>query len=75
MAHPFTGPEALTCHAVVRRQRQRSRVALRYRHKRVAVPSRARRHLLGALAALLMALNFLGDGLRDVFDPKAANER
>ncbi|MCH2628726.1 MAG: ABC transporter permease, partial [Acidimicrobiales bacterium] len=29
----------------------------------------------GALAALLMALNFLGDGLRDVFDPKAANER
>ena len=29
----------------------------------------------GALAALLMARNFLGDGLRDVFDPKAANER
>ncbi len=29
----------------------------------------------GALAALLMALNFLGDGLRDVFDPKVANER
>lgn len=25
----------------------------------------------GCLAALLMALNFLGDGLRDVFDPKA----
>jgi len=28
----------------------------------------------GCLAALLMALNFLGDGLRDVFDPKADNE-
>jgi len=25
----------------------------------------------GCLAAFLMALNFLGDGLRDVFDPKA----
>jgi ABC-type dipeptide/oligopeptide/nickel transport system permease subunit len=25
----------------------------------------------GCLAAMLMALNFLGDGLRDVFDPKA----
>ncbi|MED5382016.1 MAG: ABC transporter permease [Verrucomicrobiota bacterium] len=29
----------------------------------------------GCLAALLMALNFLGDGLRDVFDPKADKER
>ena len=29
----------------------------------------------GALAALLMVLNFLGDGLRDVFDPKSTNER
>ncbi len=29
----------------------------------------------GALAAMLMALNFLGDGLRDVFDPKSTNER
>ena len=29
----------------------------------------------GCLAALLMALNFLGDGLRDVFDPKATKER
>ena len=28
----------------------------------------------GCLAALLMALNFLGDGLRDVFDPKADKE-
>ena len=28
----------------------------------------------GCLAALLMALNFLGDGLRDVFDPKADRE-
>jgi ABC-type dipeptide/oligopeptide/nickel transport system permease subunit len=27
------------------------------------------------LAALLMALNFIGDGLRDVFDPKSTNER
>ena len=27
------------------------------------------------LAALLMALNFVGDGLRDVFDPKSTNER
>jgi ABC-type dipeptide/oligopeptide/nickel transport system permease subunit len=29
----------------------------------------------GCLAALLMALNFLGDGLRDVFDPKADKDR
>ena len=29
----------------------------------------------GCLAALLMALNFLGDGLRDIFDPKADKER
>ena len=29
----------------------------------------------GGLAALLMALNFIGDGLRDVFDPKSTNER
>jgi ABC-type dipeptide/oligopeptide/nickel transport system permease subunit len=29
----------------------------------------------GSLAALLMALNFLGDGLRDVFDPKVDKDR
>ena len=29
----------------------------------------------GGLAALLMALNFLGDGLRDVFDPKSTKDR
>lgn len=29
----------------------------------------------GGLAALLMVLNFLGDGLRDVFDPKSTKDR